>query len=1043
MPSDYEAIRKGNRDEYGTAIERIGRMLLSDLYGDRTHFIYEILQNAEDALAKRGDWNGRRDISFSLLPDALEVSHFGKPFDEDDVRGICGIALSKKNVTAIGRFGIGFKSVYSFTDSPEIHSGHEHFAIDSYVWPRAVRERNLKPEETSIRLPFSANAPTATQDIQTGLRRLDSQTLLFLRQIESISWSISGGPSGTYIRSNEALDDEIRKVMIIGEEENSDNKEQWEEQWIVFSQPVYSEGIDVGHVEIAFFVEAKEPGENLSVQRITDSQLVVFFPTILPTHLGFLVQGPYQTTPSRDNVPEDNEWNQNLIQETSFLLVDALQKLRKLNLLTVTTLQSLPLDGARFPQGSRFASFFSAVRKALKTNPLLPRYGGGHTAAEGTKLARTQELRDLISPQQLAALFDSHDDISWLSEEITADRTPDLRRYLMEELGIAEVTPEVLISKLTESFLEAQPDEWIEQLYVFLRGQPALARRLREKPLVRLENGSHTVAFIGNQPKAFLPGPERTNFPTIRRSVCQSEEAWAFLESLGLNLPDLVDDVIANVLPKYYEKRVSVLESDYSSDIESVLAALDTDSQAKRDRLVSRLKDAKFIRAVDLGDGSHCFVKPKCVYQATQRLQRLFRGVPGVLIVDSSKNYLRGDRIRRMMEAIGVPQYLVQSEIESSLSWEEKCDLRRKAGYSLNSHTRDIAVHDHMLKGLDQLLATVKGLAKDEAIERARILWEALCDVQDRRGVRAFQGRYRWMWYQERIATFNAAFVRLLNETAWVPDEEGTMRRPNAMVFENTGWEANPFLLTKIHFKPAHIDELAHAAKIDPEILNLIATHQLTADDLRKLLPEASPVSESSSPATSSRITPVSAQPSSTAGQLEKGGGTGTGRTGQDSGVTSLRAPDVKRTDGSRQFVSYVAVHPDQEESSDPDGLSQQARMNLEEEAIKLICSVEPELQRTPPNNPGFDLIKRNDTGESVKWVEVKAMKEDLHQRPVGISHTQFEYAQQHREGYWLYIVEFAEIPEKARILRIQNPAGKAQTFTFDRGWISVANDAK
>ena len=79
--------------------------------------------------------------------------------------------------------------------------------------------------------------------------------------------------------------------------------------------------------------------------------------------------------------------------------------------------------------------------------------------------------------------------------------------------------------------------------------------------------------------------------------------------------------------------------------------------------------------------------------------------------------------------------------------------------------------------------------------------------------------------------------------------------------------------------------------------------------------------------------------------------------------------------------------------------------MNLEGEAIKLICSVEPKLERTPPNNPGFDLVERNDTGEAVKWVEVIAMKEDLHQRPVGISRTQFEYAQQHREGYWLYIV--------------------------------------
>ena len=39
-------------------------------------------------------------------------------------------------LTAIGRFGIGFKSVYALTDSPEVYSGSEHFAIDSFVWPR-------------------------------------------------------------------------------------------------------------------------------------------------------------------------------------------------------------------------------------------------------------------------------------------------------------------------------------------------------------------------------------------------------------------------------------------------------------------------------------------------------------------------------------------------------------------------------------------------------------------------------------------------------------------------------------------------------------------------------------------------------------------------------------------------------------------------------------------------------------------------------------------------------------------------------------------
>jgi hypothetical protein len=112
MPSDYQAIRDDNRRKYGTDIGRIGPMLLSDRYDDRTHFIFELLQNAEDALARRSGRQGSRSVQFDLTENALLVSHFGHRFDKADVRGICGIAESTKDLTAIGRFGIGFKSVY-------------------------------------------------------------------------------------------------------------------------------------------------------------------------------------------------------------------------------------------------------------------------------------------------------------------------------------------------------------------------------------------------------------------------------------------------------------------------------------------------------------------------------------------------------------------------------------------------------------------------------------------------------------------------------------------------------------------------------------------------------------------------------------------------------------------------------------------------------------------------------------------------------------------------------------------------------------------
>jgi hypothetical protein len=97
MSSDYAAIRADNERQYGTAIGRIGPMLLAERYDDRTHFIFDLLQNAEDALARRPDWCGSRGVTFSLSAKELRVAQCGKPFDTLDVRGICGIDESTKD----------------------------------------------------------------------------------------------------------------------------------------------------------------------------------------------------------------------------------------------------------------------------------------------------------------------------------------------------------------------------------------------------------------------------------------------------------------------------------------------------------------------------------------------------------------------------------------------------------------------------------------------------------------------------------------------------------------------------------------------------------------------------------------------------------------------------------------------------------------------------------------------------------------------------------------------------------------------------------
>src|SRR5882724_5604446 len=168
VPADYAKIRDENIARYGWDTAVLD--LLGHLYSERTHFIFELVQNAEDA--------GATELAFELFDDRLEVRHDGRPFTEADVRGVCGVAQSGKSgdLTKIGQFGIGFKSVYAYTRTPRVHSGAEHFRIDHYVRPAvvdpAVDRVDGEYADTLFVFPFdheTVPAATAVQEISAAL----------------------------------------------------------------------------------------------------------------------------------------------------------------------------------------------------------------------------------------------------------------------------------------------------------------------------------------------------------------------------------------------------------------------------------------------------------------------------------------------------------------------------------------------------------------------------------------------------------------------------------------------------------------------------------------------------------------------------------------------------------------------------------------------------------------------------------------------------------------------------------------------------------
>ena len=126
-----------------------------------------------------------------------------------------------------------------------------------------------------------------------------------------------------------------------------------------------------------------------------------------------------------------------------------LRWLRDEGLLSVTALTCLPLEEDRFEE-SMFRDLFEVTRDALLREEFLPALGGGHVSAEDGRLARTQELRDLLEPTQLAALEGETRPLRWVDGQVSQDRTPELRQYLMRVLEMGELTPEALLSRLDQ-----------------------------------------------------------------------------------------------------------------------------------------------------------------------------------------------------------------------------------------------------------------------------------------------------------------------------------------------------------------------------------------------------------------------------------------------------------------------------------------------------------------------------------------------------------------------------------------------------------------
>jgi hypothetical protein len=822
VPADYEKIRAENIARYGWDTAVLD--LLGHLYSERTHFIFELIQNAEDA--------GATEMVFELFDDRLELRHDGRPFDEEDVRGVCGVGTSSKSgdLTTIGTFGIGFKSVYAYTNTPRIYSGNESFRIENYVRPFAADSAAASSAEdlgTLFVFPFDmASVPSqiAVAEISAALNAIEPETLLFLRSIERVGIRGFGVEEAVLARSAVNRSCTSRRVTLTKQPgRRADAFIVWERVPAELDEP----GL---RVEIAFREGAGPDGQRRIV-KCDGRPLVVYFPTEKETFLGFLVQGPYRTTPARDNVPEHDLSNEALVRETAVLLADVLRELRDLRLLTADVLEALPIDATRFKPGTMFRPLFESARAALASEALIPVADDTYGFASDLKLASGPGVRELFAPDQLGALYGAaqpgeHRPIRFVHRSITAGGTPQLWQYVRNEIGVEEVTPESVVGRLTTEFLEAQFDEWIADFYAFLYRHSALWREpspwgsdeeepglARTKPIMRLEDGSQVRPFREDGRAAVhLPGTVTTPFPSVRRSIASVAAARQFLDALGLTEPDIVDEVLEGIFPRYGRLDVADLDAvQHDADIECVARAMAEAGGERRERLLGRLRETTFLVGENAAPGGRRLMTPGTLYQRSKELEVYFDGNPDAWFADD-----------------GYGPWLVQLRAMGvRASVEVRARPRDPLGYVLVAD--EFARHERGVEGFDPG-AEIDGLEfalSRPGHARSEYIWNVLLVPNSHLVAGVVEASHREAFLDSVRSEALSAIGVAATGAAWLPGPDGSWRRPAEVRLDQLppSFARDETLARFLGLAQSVVEEAARQLGLSPELLRGLSEH--------------------------------------------------------------------------------------------------------------------------------------------------------------------------------------------------------------------------
>lgn len=405
---DYQRIYEVNKDEWKALTREPQKYeaLLAGHYSDSNHFVYELLQNAEDARATR--------VVIEYHYDKLVFYHNGKPFDENDVKGVSSMLMGTKDkddATTIGKFGMGFKSVFKYTYQPEIYSDEEAFRIENYLLPVEMEEAwNYKTEKQKLSYEVSAGEryiPFALSEHLTKfiipfvkkkddgriisvpgnevlekLKGLTGEILLFLTHIKVLFWVDKTTGKYAKIMLSEAENDDrlitcrIEGSAYAGKEDIS--------RYLKYKKVFNHSEMSNAEVSVAYKVNNRV--NNINEMAHTD--IWVYFPTRDNTDLPFLVHGSFETAVSREKLMAPSAFNTVLFDELGNLIVESLWDLKKRKMITQVFIRRVLMAAFKDEENNNtIPGLKEKVSECFKQGEYLPDREGEYRAVSDVAMA--------------------------------------------------------------------------------------------------------------------------------------------------------------------------------------------------------------------------------------------------------------------------------------------------------------------------------------------------------------------------------------------------------------------------------------------------------------------------------------------------------------------------------------------------------------------------------------------------------------------------------------------------------------------------------